>query len=432
MTTGFSLFVKSLAANTARLNSGNPSSVGKLTLVLGNESADLDSMVSSISLAYTLTQPGEIPAIPVINTNRTDMALRPDCNFLLSTTLQTSGASIQDLTFIDDFDLPSVIRHYEAAENYVVPGELEIWLADHNAPASRQRYLEPFVKGIVDHHVDEGRCLMAKTRIIDMVGSCTSLVGEMIRDKEEHIDPVLAKMILAPILLDTADLSPAAMKATDKDRACVSWLFPQVQWAEMSASSNNKDTDEILTLDVQNTTELFKTLDKLKGQVSHLSSRDLLRKDYKQWQVVDLSGSTWNVGISSVGYRLRKWIKRDGQAAIVDAVDRWIKEQGLDIALVMAHGKAKDKKHGVKVYGRDLVVVFSKDRKNRSQSIADGLAKSDLNLVPFVGTQDTEMIRFYSQLKTEASRKQVFPVVKQVIESDRQVNIDDEKVQYKD
>ncbi|KAJ2237042.1 Exopolyphosphatase [Coemansia sp. RSA 1722] len=416
MTTSFSLFVKSLASNTARLTSGSPSSVGKLTLVLGNESADLDSMASSISLAYTLTQAGEIPAIPIINVNRSDLALRPDCGLLLSTTLQASGASIQDLTFIDDFDLRSVVKHYEPAENYVVPGELEVWLADHNAPASRQQYLEPFVKGIVDHHVDEGRCLSAQTRIIDMVGSCATLVGTMIREKEELIDPVLAKMILSPILVDTANLSPTAMKATDKDRACVSWLFPQVQWSDVSVSAD-KDDDAPLTLDVQNTTELYKTLDKLKGQVSHLSSRDLLRKDYKQWQVSDLSGIVWNVGISSVGYRLKKWIKRDGQTTIVDAVDRWIEDQGLDIALVMNHGKVKE--NGVKTYGRDLVVAFSASKENRSLSIIDSLVKTDLNLVPYVGTNDTGLVRFYSQLKTEASRKQVFPTVKQVIESDR-------------
>ncbi|KAJ1817331.1 Exopolyphosphatase [Coemansia sp. RSA 2599] len=419
MTSAFSLFVKSLAINTARLTSGNPASAGKLTLVLGNESADLDSMVSSISLAYTLSQPGEVPAIPIINVNRSDMALRADCSLLLTATLQGSGGSLEDLTFIDDFDLPSIVSQYVPKENYVVPGELEIWLADHNAPASRQRYLEPYVKGIVDHHVDEGRCLGAGTRVIDMVGSCASLVGAIIRDKEEYVDPGLAKMILAPILLDTADLSVEARKATDRDRACVSWLVPQVQWSEVSASVS-KEGDESLTLDVASTRELYKTLDKLKGQVSHLSSRDLLRKDYKQWQVADMSGSVWNVGISSVGYRLQKWIKRDGQAAIVDAVDAWIKEQGLDIALVMTHGKVKVKGDDVKTYGRELVVAFPESRREGSLGIIEALVGTDLNLVPYAGAKDAELIRFYSQLKTEASRKQVFPAIKQVIESDRQ------------
>ncbi|KAJ1850123.1 Exopolyphosphatase [Coemansia sp. RSA 2703] len=415
MTVSFSSFVKSLAVNTARLSSANPWATGKLTLVLGNESADLDSMVSSISLAYTLTQAGSVPAIPIINAQRSDLSLRPDCNLLLTTTLAASGGSLQDLTFIDDIDLPSVIEKYTPTENYVVPGQLEVWLTDHNAPTSTQMFLEPFVRGIVDHHVDERRCLDAGTRDIEMVGSCASLVARMLREREPLIDPVLAKMLLSPVLIDTANLSPTANKATDVDRAAVAWLMPQVQWALVPATSNDEDADSPVSLDVQNTTELYRALDKLKGQVSDLSARDLLRKDYKQWLVSDHSGLQWNVGISSVGYRLKKWVKRDGQDTIVAAIDQWIDERQLDIALVMTHGKAKQK--GVKTYGRDLAVAFSERRMDKSANVTAGLTASDLKLSGFAGLQETERVRFYEQQKIEASRKQVFPVLKGVIES---------------
>ncbi|KAJ1723523.1 Exopolyphosphatase [Coemansia erecta] len=416
MTVSFSSFVKSLAVNTARLSSASPWAAGKLTLVLGNESADLDSMVSSISLAYTLTQTSSVPAIPIINAPRADLSLRPDCNLLLTTTLALSGGSLHDLTFIDDIDLPSVIEKYTPADNYVVPGQLDVWLTDHNAPTSTQIFLEPFVRGIVDHHVDEGRCLGAETRDIEMVGSCASLVARMLREREPLVDSALAKMLLSPVLLDTANLSPTANKATDVDRAAVAWLLPQVQWAQMSATTNDDDdADSPVSLDVQNTTELYWALDKLKGQVSDLSARDLLRKDYKQWLVNDHSGSQWNVGISSVGYRLKKWVKRDGQEAIVAAVEQWVGERQLDIALVMTHGKAKQK--GVKTYGRDLVVAFGERRMDKSSDVIAGLTASDLELTDFAKLQSTEQVRFYEQQRTEASRKQVFPTLKGVIES---------------
>ncbi|KAJ2762297.1 hypothetical protein IWQ57_005832, partial [Coemansia nantahalensis] len=51
---GFGAFVRALAGNAARLG-GRGAADGPLTLVLGNESADLDSIVSSIVLAYALT-----------------------------------------------------------------------------------------------------------------------------------------------------------------------------------------------------------------------------------------------------------------------------------------------------------------------------------------------------------------------------------------
>ncbi|KAJ2847858.1 hypothetical protein IWW36_003632, partial [Coemansia brasiliensis] len=157
---GFKTFLKTLAGNAAVL-SNRTDYKGNLTLVLGNESADLDSVVSSISLAYLLgsSLPKTQPPIPVINTNRADISLRPDCQALLQSVLPPA-ASLGDLTFIDDIDFTQLLKIYGS--------RLHIWLVDHNAPASRQQELEPFVEGIVDHHVDENRSLDAKWRQIEM------------------------------------------------------------------------------------------------------------------------------------------------------------------------------------------------------------------------------------------------------------------------
>ncbi|KAJ2800649.1 Exopolyphosphatase [Coemansia guatemalensis] len=431
---GFRAFVKTLASNTARLN--NVEQLGDITLVLGNESADLDSMVSSISLAYALSSEQEKSmsnaAIPVINTNRSDMALRPECGLLLGATLAAEGGRLEDLTFIDDFDLPAVVRRYTVSQ---ARGRLDVWLADHNAPSSRQAALVPFVRGIVDHHADEGRCPDAWWRQIEPVGSCTTLVAAKLRalaiatSSNELIGAPLAKMLLAPILLDTSNLNPAASRATDKDIEHVSWLVPQVQWAWPSAStaavdsqSEETDTDQLSSLNVHSTEELYRTLDKLKGDVSHLSSNDLLRKDYKQWEVKDASGRHWTVGISSISYRLRKWLKRDGRANIEDAVAKWIERQNLDLALVMTHGKAKETKGGQKIYGRDLTVAFSSTSttpETRRVVLAGLLAADSLKLRSYFDSDAATdaLVHFYSQTRTTSSRKQVFPAIKSVIEA---------------
>ncbi|KAJ2081947.1 Exopolyphosphatase [Coemansia sp. RSA 988] len=428
---GFRAFVKTLASNTARLN--NVEHLGDVTLVLGNESADMDSMVSSISLAYALSSEQErsnsSAAIPVINTNRSDMALRPECGLLLSATLAAEGGRLEDLTFIDDFDLLAVVQQYAASQGH---GQLDVWLTDHNAPASRQASLEPFVRGIVDHHTDEGRCPEAWWRQIEPVGSCTTLVAEKLRNlattasTNELIGAPLAKMLLAPILLDTSNLKPAAGRTTDKDIEHVSWLIPQVQWTWPSTStvhsqSEESDTEQLSSLNVHSTDELYRTLDKLKGNVSHLSSYDLLRKDYKQWEVEDAGGRQWTVGISSISYRLRKWLKRDGRANIEDAVARWIEQQNLDLALVMTHGKAKETKGGPKIYGRDLTVVFSSTSttpESRRLVLAGLLASDALGLCSYFDSDAATdaLVHFYSQTRTTSSRKQVFPAIKSVIE----------------
>ncbi|KAJ2451646.1 Exopolyphosphatase [Coemansia sp. RSA 2336] len=361
-------------------------------MVLGNESADMDSVVSSISLAYLLqaTLPQTPAAIPVINTNRADISLRPDCQAMLQSIMPAS--SLDGIKFIDDVDSYG-----------------RIWLVDHNAPASRQSELEPLVEGIVDHHVDEGRCLGAKWRQIEPVGSCSTLVAERLfnqtRDQPDLMDADLAKMLLGAILLDTSNLDPAAQRATSRDVEMVNWLTPQVNWI----TTGSFDPE---SLHVSSPQELYKALDKLKGQVSHLSARDLLRKDYKQWTV-----GKWDVGISSISYRLAKWIKRDGREEIENSVMAWIEEQHVQVAMVMTHGKVKQQ--GVKTYGRELIVSFapSVDLGYR-RFIIDELVKSDtLQLAPFFDEIDLQTrTSFFVQNRKESSRKQVFPAIKAILE----------------
>ncbi|KAJ2071341.1 Exopolyphosphatase, partial [Coemansia sp. S155-1] len=316
MTVAFKSFIRTLAVSSSLLRANKTATLGRLTLVLGNESADLDSIVSSISLAYALSQTTSHPVIPIINTDRQDMVLRPECSLLLENTV--SDPSI--LTFIDDIDLTHLTK------------SLDVWLVDHNAPASRQQFLEPFVRGIVDHHIDEGKCLGAE-RQIETVASCATLVAERLRRLGE-VGPDLAKLLIAPILVDSSNLNPAACRATPADIACVQWLSSLVNWkSEQSLASN--------ALDVNGPDALYSTLDSLKGQVSHLSSYDLLRKDYKQWQVTDATGKPWTIGISSISFPLKKWIKRDTLQDIEQAIRHWIDKQQLDLAIVMTHGKTK-------------------------------------------------------------------------------------------
>ncbi|KAJ2746083.1 Exopolyphosphatase [Coemansia sp. BCRC 34301] len=377
----FRAFVKTLAANSKALCS--PGGGGqRLTLVLGNESADLDSLVCSLTLAYALSQTPDVVAIPVMNVHRQDMKLRPESDFILHHALTTCETTLDALTFIDDIDL-----------NQLADSQTAVWLVDHNAPAHRQAILEPLVVGIIDHHVDEGKCLLAE-RQIQAVGSCATLVAQRFPDK---IDPVVARLLLAAILVDTSNLNPAACRATPADIECAQRLSALIDWTPTQG------------FDVNGPGEFYRTLDSLKGAVSHLSSFDLLRKDYKQWHVTDLQGKKWAVGISSFSLPLAKWLKRDGRKDIEQAVKHWMQTQGLDLVLVMTHGKTKV--NGVKTYGRQLVVA------SENRGVVDKLAECEiLGLVPFDGGCEPDGVYLFMQCRTESSRKQVFPAIKGVIE----------------
>ncbi|KAJ2900683.1 Exopolyphosphatase [Coemansia aciculifera] len=400
----FISFLRALAANSRVVRNPAADKFRRLTLVLGNESADLDSISSSLALAYTLTQttPSDTTTIiPVINIPRADLALRPDCSALLHHTLAAAASTLSDLTFIDDIDLESIAKE-----------RLDVWLVDHNAPCSRQAWLEPFVRGIVDHHVDEAKCLDAEVREIEAVGSCATLVAQRVlsqEEEEEVVEPVLAMLLLAPILVDTSGLDPKAQRATAADIECVQRLSTLVNWEEESG----------LLGGISGVRELYKHLDSLKGAVEHLSAEDLLRKDYKQWQVADGGGRVWSVGISSVGFPLKKWIKRDGRDAIERAVGQWRERQGLDMALVMTHGKSKVE--GVKTYGRQLLVALGKEDDGAGREIVERLAECEiLGLQPF--DEDNRHgrrggIYWFTQCRVESSRKQVYPALKYVIAS---------------
>jgi len=76
------------------------------------------------------------------------------------------------LLFIDDVELAALHGR----------GQLALTLVDHNQLASRQADLAPAVVAVLDHHADGGGHQAAAPRIIETVGSATTLVFEYHRD----------------------------------------------------------------------------------------------------------------------------------------------------------------------------------------------------------------------------------------------------------
>jgi len=266
-------------------------------IVIGNEAADLDSMVSAIlygQLASACRAPGSPPVVPVVNCPRGDFALRTEAAYLFA----ELGLDVDALVFIDEIDLERLHR----------AGRLRLTLVDHNVLSVDQAKYADAVEAIIDHHRDSGLCPHGKPRTIEPVGSAASLVAEaMLRDRPALIDARSATLLLGTILLDTVNLDPAADRVTAKDQAIAARL------GELAGS----DADD-----------LFARLEAEKYNVSALGTGDLLRKDYKGWDT-----PSGRYGMSSVPTSLQNWTAKD--PGLVAGLDAFLRSRGLVCLVVM-------------------------------------------------------------------------------------------------
>jgi len=264
-------------------------------VVVGNESADLDSIISANLLAYAFYKLGDEFIIPLINCKKEDYKLRTESYGLL----KRYDVDENDLIFIDDIDA-SLIQD---------PKQLEVVVVDHNKLPDNLRAWDSSVVSIFDHHQDVEMYKNAEPRFFETVGSCSTLVAEFILENKAEIFNIeeIAILNMSPILVDTVNLDQEQGRVTEKD----SDIFNRLK--------------EFTSVDIQ---KLYDDLQFMKSDVSTLDSRDLLRKDYKQWNNEKLT-----YGMSSVPLSIENWLKKD--ADITMACKGYMKENKLDLLLVM-------------------------------------------------------------------------------------------------
>ena len=245
--------------------------MASLTLVMGNEACDLDSIACSIAYSRLLAQNAAADAVvaPLLPIPREDLALRPDAEHALRQAglLDSSPPASPPLLFADEVDLPGLRRR-------LGPRRLRLVLVDHNRLSPALEAADPelglCVAEIIDHHADEGRYAERAsaelgTRRVRVVGSCATMVAEEIDargaallgpgaharahslglsgrppndsadDPRKNVYPTaLARLLLGAILLDTANLTPANGRTTPEDEVS-DFLF---SWFQLEASLN--------------------------------------------------------------------------------------------------------------------------------------------------------------------------------------------------
>ncbi len=342
-------------------------------VVMGNEACDLDSAVCSLVYAFLLTERTGMFHAPLLNIPEADLCLRTDIVKLL----EESDVDTKALLFVDEpkLDLSSKLLH----------------LVDHNRLAAGQEHLEDRVVEIIDHHRDDGRCQKAAERdIVFPLGSCSSLVAKrmLAHDGGKLLSDVnVARLLLAPILIDTGNLDPALGKTEPLDAQMVSQLTLHAGFAD----SSRRDA-------------FFNQVNDAKFDVSRLSMRDLLRRDYKEF-----FAGTRRVGMSAV---LRSLLELNA-SEMNTAAEQWMAEQKLDVLVVMTayyQGPGKTFERQNWIVARESLVGDALSRRLQSEA--------SLNLKPLPPGAIVQGHAF-QQLDVRPSRKQLAPIVIDFLESSK-------------
>jgi exopolyphosphatase len=350
---------------------------------------DLDSVASALAFAYfsSVSNSGSRRYAAMIFTARGDMFLRPENLAALT----ESGIDPSDLLCVDDlFD-----------ESQPVSSIGVSWaLVDHNRLSPRLG--EGRVVAVIDHHADEGLYHDATPRLLQVpTGSCASLVTTYFQALLERAPPELANLLLSAILIDTSNLKN---KTTETDTQAVELLISRSSLGSLMGSSVS------LAL-----SEKHQHLRAKKEDIGSLGLRDLLRRDYKEYE----TENGWRYGLSSTPNSLQDWSDRQGGwQAVWAALDDWAQERKLDLVGVLSSFKGLSKKGNPK-HLRELLVAVKRDELRDVWTELE--TASDLKLGEWMGgdaqAKNADMERVWQQGNTRATRKQVAPLLKQLIEA---------------
>ncbi|KAJ5099637.1 hypothetical protein N7532_006638 [Penicillium argentinense] len=442
---------------------------GKLTespiYVLGNPSADLDSIISAIVYSYCAsnrlpaTKPR--PHVPLLNLPNVSAgpelyrlrpefvtalwlstnfpALKPDERF--ENASESAGKLLRE-HILTVADFAQSLRESSQANKLVA----DVTMVDWNAmPIRDQQKGTGSVSGLgqvsfrtvgcIDHHVDEGfvpspESLPKGQPVVIQVGpgSCSSLITDELEKRglwnscqeassEAEIAQV-AKLTLAPMLIDTTNLT-AEGKVTDVDVRSVDFLRQKV--TPVDAAWDMEAFYEVIS-------------DAKKNSLDLLTLQEVLDRDYKEWaEKTQSSERSLNIGFCSSVKPIR-WVieKAGGCEEFLQGVRTFGTSEGkwLDIVVVMTHFTSPNNQHsrelfvcvtgqnGLSVKGVNAFVDQSGAQLKLSKwTPLDGECV-ELNDEEIRSTLDGDTglwSRIWVQANSTASRKQVAPMLREAV-----------------
>ncbi|KAI9674582.1 MAG: Exopolyphosphatase [Trizodia sp. TS-e1964] len=395
----------------------------KITLVIGNQSADLDSLSSSIIYAYvrslaprSTSQTSSRPTlhIPIANIPTAELQLRPEFLWLLN----HAGLKETHIITLDDLHSDSTSRLDPLNTRWI--------LVDHNSFLGQpgQLYSDRVV-GVIDHHEEENKVPKDtgdEPRIVEKSGSCSSLVTEYCQQEWDNLSAQAeadgaqaqawiaqaALLPLAAMLVDTNNLTSKS-KTTPHDIAAVEHLESRILASpDMSAKYDRR--------------AFYEEISAAKQNIDHLSLIEVLRRDYKEWEI----RTSKNLGISSVikpiSWLQEKALKENpstNSPALIASMETYAKSRNLSVLAIMTSFRSAKGKHR-----RELIVWALDPAFNPLFQKFGELAAAELELDDWVGIQggmddlneSKGVRRVWTQKNATKSRKEVAPLLRAALD----------------
>ncbi|KAG8462798.1 hypothetical protein KFE25_004774 [Diacronema lutheri] len=341
------------------------------TVVLGNTAGDLDTIVSSVVLAFcrhaavaseavtmATTDDGAPPPlfVPLIPFARRDFRLRQDACALFAHAgfAPDEHGAPAELLFADELT-DATVALWQAAP---ADAPFALILTDHNAldagTAARLRADDGAVSAIYDHHNDARRHERAAPRVIDVAaGSASSLIAELLLHPAAPSPPLAQAcvLLLGAIAVDTRAFAADAHKYSHRDvHAAHALLAALARPAALPRAppALSANGDEIsrhakwLRADAPlpplaalggsaSLKALGKRLLDARFEVAGLSVGELLALDYKQ-----TDGGGLRVGVAAIFIPLADLLLRAGGGGpLEEAMGRFAHERGVDVLLAL-------------------------------------------------------------------------------------------------
>ncbi|CAD8202581.1 unnamed protein product [Paramecium pentaurelia] len=276
-------------------------------LVLGNPTADMDSCVGSILLAYHMTQ-FNIPTAPIINYNRQSFGSHFETIELFN---------VDDLIFINDVDL----------------NQYDLILYDHNDIKYTNNQI-----GCIDHHEDKGQ-QFSQFKKIEKVGSAVTLVAEYMqldknyKCKQEIVE--ISQLIMKTILIDTFNFQ--------QNQYQIRWVDKDKQIFDLCHSFYPQFNAQI---EYQHLTDLKYDV-KLNLQLS--LSQQLL-KDYKKF---------YTVGYCVIFIKLQDLLQKYNEIQLINEFNEFmIREECKTLIVFFIHQENEYIQRSMMIYGENQLQII--------------------------------------------------------------------------
>lgn len=295
-------------------------------------------------------------------------------------------------------------------------GRLQLTLTDHNSMSPRQRKLElpDAVVQIIDHHQDDGQSpqVTGAQRVIGYgnsaqpplpaaaaIGSACTLVAQAYLAQAPELlvaEPLVAKLLLAGILIDTTNLSPHAGKTQLLDISTVSRLY------EVCGMQALPPQDEFAA---QLKARKFDPL-----YWATVPPADLLRADFKQY-----TDGGVGYGMASVLLPLSVVVTGQHADALASALTAYSSTHGLDVLVMMSFSQDAGPR-------RQLLLHVANPRLRGAlahyleETLRQELGLQRIEPLPQAGSSSSQQLQeagvlLYEQTEIKASRKLLAPML---------------------